>query len=314
PKPPSAENTIAWEHALLGPLEFKLDQVRSITFPPILDSVPQPTTTAKTGGESDTLILRNGDRLDGFVAGIVPPPDDKDPSLAVKLEVKGTVSTIPLSRVAVVRLSNPPPATRPTGVGIWLDGGTAAIVSRALLADGMPLTVWTTGQKTPRDIPAQFLRAFMPDSARLRSLAGLEITNQKPGPNRGWWRPAIVRPSSGEIAGASEVELPGPMFVEWKLPENAARLGGWIVLPEDCRAWGECEITVTLVGVGAGVGSGDGGKELLKTKLSDAHPEAPLNIELPGTGPRTLRITLAEGSRGAVQTRAVLRRAILVCK
>ncbi|MGH7132948.1 MAG: hypothetical protein ACREJO_13490, partial [Phycisphaerales bacterium] len=43
PQPPSAENTIAWEHALLGPLEFKLDQVRSITFPPILDSVPQPT-------------------------------------------------------------------------------------------------------------------------------------------------------------------------------------------------------------------------------------------------------------------------------
>ena len=313
---PAAENTIAWEHALLGLLDFKLDQVRSVTFPPLPDSVSQsssPGGPAAAPGKAgnDTLILRNGDRLDGFVDAIAPAPDDKDQPLAVRLEVKGVVSSIPLSRVALIRLNNPPPATRPAGVGIWLDGGTSATVSRALLADGMPLTVWTAGRSAPpRDIPAQFLRAFMPDPARLSSLAGLEITAQKPGPNRGWWRPAIVRPTSGEIAGASEVELPGPMFVEWKLPDNATRLGGWIVLPEDCRAWGECEVAVTL----AAGGAGDADKELLRAKLSDAKPEAPLNLELPGTGARILRITLTEGSRGAVQTRAVLRRAILVCK
>lgn len=306
PRPSAADGSVAWDHPLLAKLEFKLDQVRAITIPP-----PPPSDEPATKTDGDVLILRNGDRVEGFIAGVVHDPEPDGPA-AVRVEAKGgAASTVPLARVAVMRLSNPP--TSASGVGLWLESGgltTAASVARVVLGDKLPLTVWMGAPAAaPRDIPSAHLRALAPDLSRVKALARLEIASQKPAAGRSWWRPVKVLGDPAEIAGAAEVEMPGPMTVEWKLGDGASRIGGWLVLPEDSRAWGECEVTLTVVGA-------DGAKpvDIARIKLSDATPMAALNLELPGTGPRLLRATLAEGSRGAVQTRAVFRRTLVLGK
>ena len=82
-------------------------------------------------------------------------------------------------------------------------------------------------------------------------------------------------------------------------------MSGWLMLPDSCRVWGDCDVVLSLV-------NHDGTtRELSKQHLDPAVPEAPFTLDLPADARATLRLTLGEGRFGPIQDQVILRRVLI---
>jgi len=307
--------TVAWMHPILGRLTFPLDAVRSIRLPggegsePGTDEKParspaepapdprdpKPGTPARAEPTRDAVLLNNGDRVTGFVEQV---------AAEVWIADGQAMTKVPVARVQEVRLVNP--VTRPAGTRVWLDGASAVGVDY-LGADpqrGLTLGIEPApGKSRQVFVRPEQVRAIVPEAERLTPLAALPVAKVSPQADR----PFVEPPRAGRtdpLLGAADVELPGPMSVEWTLPAGAERLGGWIVLPPAYHEWGDCTVRIETLGAA-------GPSEVGRESVSAARALVPINVPLPA-GTRALRITVDAGAYGPIQDRIVLRRMLVV--
>ena len=141
------------------------------------------------------------------------------------------------------------------------------------------------------------------DSARVRALATIPWASvgPSPGSTRRWTPPPITGDPARAALFAADIELPGPMTVEWDVPHGARVLAGDAELPPSCRVWGDCTLSVR---------AGDGAV-LWEQRLSGEKPEATFRLDLP-QGLSRLRMIVDPGANGAVQDRVVLRAPVML--
>jgi hypothetical protein len=273
--------TVAWESEALGLIAAPLDMVSRIILRQGSPGVP--LTTA-----NDLVVLTNGDVVQGFVAHV---------NGGVGIERDGMISQVPAERVSEVILAG---TVRPArGMWVWLTDGTAVeVLSLEVGADGVARCVpsLTPEREARRD--AREVRAVVFDAARVRGLGALEARVVGSGGRR-----FTPPPKIGDVlrspAWAPDIELPGPMEVEWALPPGASRLSLLVEMPVSSRVWGDCEVVVRT-----------GNREVWRVRLNADTPshEGVMEID-PGT---PLRIAVEAGFRGGIQDRVVLRRPLVL--
>lgn len=273
----AGEEKIAWESRLWGRVTMPLDQVAWLRL--------RGPDVAPAPAEQDTLTLTNGDRAEGFVSRVGP---------VFTVERDGKKTDIPVERVAALRLANPPlPAS---GVWVWMHDGAAAAVNSISITPAGGLTLAGAGGLSASS-SAPELRAVLFKAEALRPLAMLDPI-VVPAPGRRWTPAPVVGDVRDAALFAADIELPGPMAVEWNLPEGARRFAGIAELPARCRLWGDCTVAITA-----------GGKRLWEARLKGDSPRAEFNVDVAaGSGP--LRITLDQGAGGPVQDRVIIRRGV----
>lgn len=316
--PVAGDEKITWEHPRLARSVFRLDDVRRIRLVP-LASDPR-SAGASTAG--DRVVTTNGDVVTGFVDSI---------GEVVKIESEGKKIDLALNRVATIDLSNP--SKSPAGLRLWLEDGSVVGVKEfgaartpgefvvrlnsIAGAEPAPLVALTVGE----------LVAFTPDAASVLPLASLPIESQRGVGERRYVDPVVLR-WRGEALGAAwresstpgepappldapDIELPGPMSVEWTLPPGAVRLAGWAEVPSGSRLW--AEFTLVIEGVGGMEGASEARHAPLASEsMNGNRPIVEFNIEIPRPAPQRLRISIDPGSRGPIQDRVAIRRALLL--
>jgi hypothetical protein len=286
-------DSISWRSTLWGPMEVPLDVVAAVVIQPDrFDAAMRGISPTQ-----DAVLLANGDRLEGFVASL---------GSEVKLEQGDKLTNIPLARVDGVRLANP---VRPApGAWVWT-ADTAAAVSQITLTPGGTYTIagripGASSQPTATASAEEVLGVCF-DAGVLRPLAELPMTA---GPLRDtsarrWTSPPVVTPGLTPL-GAADIELPGPMRVEWTLPPNATRFSATLELPPSARLWGDCEAVIESVGPSGNTAP------LAREPLNQGRPVAHVNTPLNGAA--RLRITIDPGPSGPIQDRVVVRRGLVL--
>ena len=280
----------------LGTVRIALDVVAGVTVSG--SSGVSVGVSPSLGGEApkkDVVLLRNDDRMEGFVEAI---------GATVVVQPEGAASAnVPLERIREITLANP--RTAPRGAIAWLaDGSVIRITDLAQAVDApATATVPILGKDSPTPLPGVVSIAF--DASRLTPLARLVPTQVRPSLDRRWTR--SPRPLPGPaVLDAPDLELPGPMSVEWDLPERAVRLAGEAELSRFTDNWGDCTISIEL-------SSGAAPRRLWTQRLSGSGASARFNIDLGAPAPgRHLRLVLESGSRGPIQDRVILRRPLLL--
>lgn len=288
PDRPASPDRVRWDSAALGPVSVPLEDVASIVLLPERDNASAPRPSS-----ADTVALLNGDRALGFVAAVGPD---------VVLEADGVTSTIPRARVVSLGLANSP--RPPAGSWVWLPDGTAIAVSAIdVAADGAA----TFSPRLDTELPAGLahveshdLRAVLFDAARLVALSSLSHA-VVPSHDRRWTPPIAFGDRAQATLFAADIDLPGPLAVEWTLPPKAERLSMAVEMPPASRVWGDCEVVVTL-----------DDHELARARVNGQAPEAAFNVPLRCDAAARLRVTIEPGASGPIQDRVVLRRAVVL--
>ncbi len=287
PAPSTSADEVAWNSTRFGPLTFDAELVRAVAA-----GKDHPPGVA---ADADVILLRNGDRLEGFVDQLADP---------VLITVDGTPRSIPFQRVAAVMLANP--ATPPAGPRAWLLGGDVVAATLASFKTGAMVF---RRDETYFELSPDEVLAYAPDAAALVPLSSLSPSAQTPAAGRRWTPPLRVRAGLSEPLDLRVIELPGPMVVEWTLPPGSTRMAFRAELPVSARLWGHCVLRVETVTQGAAAA-------LATHVLSAESPLADFNAELsaPAAGSEgvTLRLTLDEGERGPIQDRVILHDALIL--
>jgi hypothetical protein len=283
---PGGEDRISWESAW-GLRTFATERVLSVRLH-AASTLPAPE------GASDRVILRNGDTADGFVSEVGP---------TIRIERDGRESLIPSDRAAGILFANPP--EEPRGLYAWHQRGSVVAILDPVLTPAGEFTARLAEDPTgaPATGPWHEFRAVLFDASRLRALALLPIAGVGPAPgaSRRWTPPPQVGDAPDAPLFAADVELPGPMSVDWDLPQGAAHLAATAELPVAARTWGDCEV---LVGVPEQ-------PALWRQRLRGEAPTASIRVALP-PGAARLRVTVEPGENGPVQDRVILRRPIIL--
>jgi len=329
-----APETFVLRHARLGVLSFALEEIAGFDSDaefPLPDRAPGRGRAGGDGPSGDVAVLSNGDRLEGFLVGLVLSGTDTEPGApAIRFETSGpgqtertgggagdgsaNVRTIPLSRVSALRLANP--SVPAVGARVWMsDGSSPRVASIGTITP----TRWNLSVvRSPGSgaielgVPSWNVQGAVLDSAALVALSRLPAPRVTLPTGRRWSEPVLGVPGAEDVdatqhAGVADVRdvlLPGPMAAAWTLPTGAMRVAGVLVLPEDSRTWGDCTVRLSLE-------RGASTTVLLSQRLSTERPEHAFNVELGGQGEGVLRVEVDAGPSGPVQDRVVLRRVLI---
>ncbi|RMH13559.1 MAG: hypothetical protein D6695_03660 [Planctomycetota bacterium] len=268
-----------------GHLQLPLDVVRRIQF--------KPASPPDLSPSLDRVMLANADLVEGTVLSI---------NTHVEIETDGSLTRIPLASVASIDLVNPP--TVPAPIRVWMTQGDIYAAEHifqdpkgnlraAAVAPGLDswtpmadVTVWD-----PSSGWAIEAIEFAP--RRLIPWASLEIESFEPEGERRWTPPPDVPPTPVRL-GLSDIQLPGPMLVTWRLPRQAARCSGTVTLGNHPGPWADCIVRVE-----------QNGRILWQQRLNTHAPESSFVVEL-GSEPQVSLRVLA-GDYGPVQDRVQLR-------
>ena len=280
------DDALIWSHPTFGLITAPIDSIARIA----MNS--GASASAFTGDNllNDQLALVNGDRLVGFVLSLGDP---------VEFEVDSETIELPRDVISEARFANPPSPM--SGMVVWLDDGSVAVVASLETRLDENVSVQLPGGQTAL-VPLNEVRAVAFDAGRLRALASLEIVSQRPVGERGVFDPVRVIASTG-AKGATDlntpgVELPGPMEVRWSLPAGAMRFAAVAELPLESLPWGDLEIVVS-----------QSGTELLRERLNQSQPRAEFSLVVQ---PGELRVTVEPGANGPISDRVLLRRPLLL--
>lgn len=275
------DETLAWIHPLFGTLDVPIERVAAFWRP---DTEASVRVLSAEPPRSDVLYLNNQDSLSGFLASAGDP---------LRVESDAGISDVPADRVVGAVLANPP--VSPSGVRVWIDGDTAAGVSRFTFESAQRATFSGPGGAS-FSVNWNQLRAVSFDTARLRPLAGIAPTQQVPVPGRRF-APPIAETIDAPL-DAADLQFPGPMSVTWDLPPGAQRLAFSASLAEGAAPWGDCELVVALDGA-----------ELTRRRLTPEAPPAAVSLPLAG---RSLTISVQPGRYGPIRDWVVLSRPLIL--
>lgn len=274
--------TLRWQHPVLGKVDVPLEQIDRLVLP-----------RATLGGGSaellppadrnDVVLLRNGDRLEGFVVEL-----GRD----AVIEVDSGEIAVPMEAVYQVALANPAEAW--DGPMVWLRDGSALGVTDVRFSENTFVVI--EGSPVPTEaedgiggarsitIRPEHVEAVSFEVRRLVPVSRLLGTDEAG--------------LDGRTFGATAIELAGESSVGIELPPGARRLSLTVELPLRARAWGRCELVVAVDGVA---------RERLS--LSAATPVADTVLDL--TGAQELELILEPGEFGRVQSRVEIRDALI---
>lgn len=306
PRPMEGE-LVAWVHPTLGRITLPLESVRRLALDAESARWQEPMGLAESRGSKDAMLLTNGDKLEGFIAAVQASgaAGDAAEQAHVRIEVDGQGRLIPLERVREVRLSNPTRAAR-SGVRAWVGEGSVIGASAAESASGSSVSLRIErepGKPGEWSLELDSLRALLLDASRLTGLGALTIEAQEPWAGRRWSPPARLWDGhdgdSPAPLGAPDVLLPGPMTVRWTLPDRAASMGGWLLLPEGSREWGDCVVVIRF-----------GEREAFRQRINGQKPAARFDLAVPA-GASSVSVTIDPGEYGPIQDSIVLRRVLI---
>ncbi len=277
--------TIArWKHPNLGLIDIPVERTRFIQLQPIAALPPE--------GETDELVLRNGDRIRGFIETFADP---------IVIESDGTKREIPIERVAGLSLISA--STPATGIRAWLKDGSVIEGSSisggfqgAFVINGIPLVV----DRAALPLELDDIDCVTMAPKRILTLATLDPVVSEPTTTafpRAEYPTPKLRPSSGSL-GAASIEIRGPERLIYKIPQGFSVLSAQAEIPPSLRAWADCTIVLR-----------QNGQELARYALTTKDFRAEISVTiLPGP----LEIEIEEASGGPIGDTVLLRRAILI--
>ncbi len=284
-----AGDVAVWSHARLGEIRVPLDEVRRVEFG-AMDVGPG-------AAGQDTVLLKNGDRVQGFVERV---------GASVEVSVRGERREFRVEDVRTVVMASAERSA--SGFRAWMTDGTVAALAVAPTLSGSAWTLTPArsgGQAV--NVPVEAVRAVMADAGRVTPLSSLAPASVERIGDRRWLPPvrAIVGAEDTAWLGAADLEIPGPMAVRWVLPKGGARrLTAEAELPRSARAWGDCVLVVKV-----------NGREAFRRRLNEGSPRCVVAAEIPEVGPGAgseLEIRVEPGSFGPIQDTVVLRRPLLL--
>lgn len=281
-------DSLLWESSLLGSVSIPLERISLLILRPEARGADHLRATS-----SDTVLLLNGDMIDGYL---------EDIGASIVIEKDRKKYEIDRTRVVGMALANQPePAS---GAWAWFfDGSAVAAASLELPSDRhVRITPSLEGAPTVSRKEDE-LRAVLFDAARVRGLADLPWAVVPQEPSRRWAPPPIVGEARHAALFAADVELPGPMSMEWTLPDRASRLATTAEMPPAARVWGDFELVLSAAG-----------REIGRYHLNGGNPAVDINLTLGDQIPAgaRLRVTVEAGPSGPIQDRVVLRRPIVL--
>ncbi len=290
----------------LGVVAFPIERVRRIHA-----DAPRAPVPGDLSAAADTLVLVNGDRIEGFIESIGPRV--RIEPAADRTGPRPPAQTIELEQIELANLINPPVPPRGGRVDL-VDGSILAVdlasISAQLESGKCAFRPLLLSSNAPLSRDLGDLAGLIPSASRLIPLSDLTITAQRPHASAPRTPAAAILADAPAPLSTADILLPGPMTIEWSLPESVSSqssISGYAQMDDRSFAWGDCEITVSIIAPGAPV------RELAKGRLSAESPTLPLASEL-GAAPRgsRLRVQVEPGEHGPIQDRVVLRRMLLI--
>jgi hypothetical protein len=274
-----------WKHHGLGMVSVPIDQTVLIQFEPLAGSL--------TAADADVMLLRNGDRLGGFVKSV---------SAEVEMEVQGVVQPVPVERIAGIALVHAVQKGGP--VRVWIDDGSVLDATRidGGFAGGFVLRGLTlvAGKSTlplmPDDIEGVALQPH-----RIRSLA---LQSPRVEASTAAALPRVHRdpPQAGDVRtaplSAASISIRGPIRLIYEVPEGFTTLSATAEIPAAFRQWGDVVLVVR-----------QGEKELLRQPMSGTNPSCSITLPIVA-GP--LEVEVEEAANGPVGDTVVLTRPLLI--
>ena len=305
----------------LGPVTVRtipLDRVALIVLGPTLAD----TAYRRPDRTDDTVLLRNGDRLTGFLISVThaqtaEADDTIDPEARDRLELTidtdsgpdGGPVTLDLSRVRAIELANPSEPMR----GQRVDLRNGSIVAAARVYEGArDLRSIILEPEGEPDSPAALLPVALRDVAGLTpapgalvALAAIPSPTVRPAPGQRWTPGPRVGAIHESTGGLAPITLPGPMTVAWPVPANASSFTAVLDRARDAGPWTDAEVEIAAL-------TGPDSRTVLLTRrvTADTEPERLWTALPPGT--TALEITLHPGERGPAQDRVTLDRAAII--
>jgi len=277
-------DVVRWKHPGLGLLEVPMDRVACVQ----LDaSVPARSSTA-----ADSIVLRNGDTLEGFIEGF---------GGTLTIDVSGQKQEVELARVAAVCLVNTPTPRRDVRVwtadgsvidGDGIEGGPGASfiltpvnvapssASLALLSEEVLAIERHPGRLTPLALSTPRVEA-----SRAPALPRAEV-------------PAPTRTDLAAPFSAATITIRGPQRLIYEVPKGFTILCADVAASESASHWTDCTLVVT-----------QGGRVITQIPLSKESPRAQLRVPLQSG---EFEIELDEGAFGPVGDSISLRRGLFI--
>ena len=252
------------------------------------------TTALPAAADSDVILLRNGDRVDGIVAGITATGI----SVEVGSAAERSTSTLAWDAVSAVGLVARP--TPRSGARVWLADGT--------VIDGDSVS-WMTPQymrivggsgtaQRPVSIPRRMVLAVQSTPTSAVPLAQLSpaISGSVASGVR-YSQPAPAVASGTWALDAPPIEIEGPVLLSYPAQASPSRLVAVASRPSTARTASGIEIVIR-----------SGGKELLRERMDESRTRTEIRVDIPAA---PFEIELVSPSSSAAGAFVVLERAVL---
>lgn len=299
-----ADERVRWESNLLGQLVAPLERLARIRMEGFAGVEPGAAAglAAPGAGGTDVVLLTNGDVLRGYVEAV---------GTQVRVKTDAGAAAVDAVKVREIRLAQP--AVPATGTFVWLADGTVVRAERLGAEPGgraaslvRMIVSADEGRAQRVGLNVTQIKAVVPRAQGIAALSSLVVARQELGAGRLGGGAIRTVPAPDAVLGAQDIELPGPMSVDWAVPSGVRVVAGWAVLPETAREWGACTLALGLIDDAGGLIAGT------SAELSGGAAVAAVRLEAPpGAKPALLRATLVAGPYGPIQCRVTLRRVLL---
>jgi len=294
-----------WWQPWLGVMESPPSTLRWLSF----DGVPPPAPAA----DADVVLLRTGDRLEGFVSRVADP-------LPLEPRAGGAATLVPTNGIAAISFVAAETPGRTGHRRVWMRDGTV-LDAKSLRLDGGGLLVIdgvaVEGIAAPLPVPLDRVAAISGDRPS-RPLASGELTTVETPqgaelryttlpPQRLRWpdrraeRPALEDRSGLDASvwpfGAPAIAFDGPAILRVSI-DAPATLCARVRLPRDRRPWGKFDLFVR-----------SGGAEVARMAIDPSAPTHDLCVRVQ---PPAVEFEIVDTGGGAVQDGVVIEHGVLI--
>lgn len=273
-----------WKHPGMGMMDISVDRTSFIQLQPM----EQPVFAANF----DEIVLRNGDRLNGFIESFAEP---------IIIENAGVKREVPLDRVAGIALVSAQPKV--AAVRVWLSDGS--------IIDGTSMTGGFGGgfvlqgmslgmSRSSQPILTDEIRCVSQSPKRMVPLSQFKPTVLPPiSPSlpRAEYPTPIISKVEAPL-GASAIEIRGPERLIYEIPKGFSIFSAEVEIPPTILDWADCRFVIR-----------QNNQEIARYSLNKKNPKARIGVTIQ-SGP--LEIEIEEAAGGPVGDMVILRRAILI--
>ena len=251
-------------------------------------------TALPPAADSDIVLLRNGDRVEGIVAGITAT------GISVEVGAGAERSTSSLAWDAVSAIGLVAPSTPRTGARVWLADGTVIDGDSVswMTPQYMRIAAGVGAAQRPTSVPRRMVLAVQSSPTSAMPLAQLSPTvsgTATPGVRYSQSSPTVI-PGTWAL-DAPPIEIEGPVLLSYPAPPAPSRLIAVASRPSTAREASGIELVVR-----------SGGKELLRERMDDSRTRIEIRVDVPAA---PFEIELASSSGSAAGAFVVLERAVL---